>query len=158
MQAAEVYQAAAREATGVESLELERKAGYQFCIGGSVRTGRAVLEGNLARDRGIRSPRSRPPRHQSLLIDRARLRWMEWTGQVTPAARALAPTGGTLERLNLLWATAASLYDVDTPVAGALQARHLVEAIRAREPNHVAAALALQAAFASVESGRTSGG
>jgi serine/threonine protein kinase len=156
IQAATVYQEAARDAQGAVAVGLERTAAYQFCIGGAMRQGRAVLEADLA-GIGVRVPRTARAAITSLLANRLRMRWMEWTGRLRPAASAAEPSPDTLERLDLLWAGAAALYDIDLPVGAALQSRHLVEAIRAREPGRIAAALALQASFEAQEKGSRAG-
>lgn len=143
VQAAEVYQTAAREASGADALELERKAGYQFCIGGDVQQGRAVLEANLKRA-GITLPATARGAILPLVINRARVRWLELTGRLKPVAHEPRVPRDELERLDLMWAVAASLADVDVIAAASLQSRHLVEAIKAQEPARIAAALALQ--------------
>ena len=155
-QAAEVYQAAAQEASGADALELERKAGYQFCIGGQMEKGRFVLAANLRRV-GITLPNTARRAILPLILNRARLRWLEWTGRLRPSGNAPAASREALERLDLIWAAAAALSDVDTVVAASLQARHLIEAIKVQEPGRIASALAMQANSISLEGVRARG-
>ncbi len=140
--AAEVYRAAAKEASGADALELGRKAGYQLCIGGSIEAGRKLLEGNLKRV-GVELPRSARRAIPSLLWNQLRLRWLERRGHLRHRATPVPPDRDALERLDVIWAAAAALADVDVMVAASLQARHLIEALRVQEPNRLAAGLAM---------------
>lgn len=150
LKAAEAYRDAAAQASGADALELERKAGYQLCIGGSIAEGRALLEANLKR-LGVDLPRSPRRAIPSLLWRRFQLRWRERRGGLRVGPPAEAPSRDALERLDLIWAAAASLSDVDVMVAASLQAGHLLEALRVGEPNRLAAALALYARSVALE-------
>ena len=142
--AAETYQQAAALAPADEALELERKAGYQYCISGHLDEGRAVLARCMARV-GLRLPRSTRAALLPLAVRSARLWVLERLGRLRRLPLARQPSAQALTRIDIVWAAAAALSDVDVVLGAALKAQHLLMARELGEPGRLAESLALQA-------------
>ena len=142
--AAEAYQEAVAIAPADEALELERKAGYQYCISGHLDEGRAVLAHCMTRV-GLRLPGSTRAALLPLALRSAQLWVLERLGRLrrVPPSRPVSPQA--LTRLDIVWAAAAALSDVDIVLGAALKAQHLLLARTLGEPGRLARSLALQA-------------
>jgi eukaryotic-like serine/threonine-protein kinase len=142
--AAETYQHAATLAPADEALELERKAGYQYCISGHLDEGRAVLARCMTRV-GLRLPRSTRAALLPLAVRSARLWALERLGLLRRLSPQREVSAQALTRIDIVWAAAAALSDVDVVLGAALKAQHLLMARTLGEPGRLACSLALQA-------------
>jgi tetratricopeptide (TPR) repeat protein len=142
--AAETYQQAAALAPADDALELERKAGYQYCISGHIDEGRAVLAHCMARV-GLRLPNSTRAALLPLAMRSAWLWVLERLGRLRRLPPARTPSAQALTRIDIVWAAAAALSDVDVVLGAALKAQHLLMARQLGEPGRLAQSLALQA-------------
>ncbi|HTM22184.1 MAG TPA: hypothetical protein VL172_16805, partial [Kofleriaceae bacterium] len=142
-EAAAAYLEAARATSPVEGIEYRRMAAEHLLHVGHVDEGLELLE-QVARQVGLRIPRSRPGSLAVMLWHRARLRLRRLRYRVREAAE-IAPT--KLRRLDVCWSAAIGLAMVD-PVSGVdFQTRHLLLCLRAGEPYRLARALALEIAY-----------
>jgi len=149
-EAALVYRAAARETSGLEALELDRRAAELLLLAGRGDEGLAVLEGVLAAA-GLTFPRSAWRAIAALLLGRARVR-LRGLGFAERAEKDLSPE--TLFRIDLAWSVAIGLGMLDTLRGAVFQARHLLLALDAGEPYRVARALGLEAVYRSTNGWR----
>ncbi len=90
--AAETYQQAAALAPADDALELERKAGYQYCISGHIDEGRAVLAHCMTRV-GLRLPPSTRAALLPLALRSARLWVLERLGRLRRLPRSARGVG-----------------------------------------------------------------
>ncbi len=141
-EAAEQYLAAAEGAGRRESIDLERKAAFQYCMSGHLDEGQAVLRGVLRRV-GMALPRTRLGGLASLVLHRLRLRLRGLGYRERPAASVPDPL---LAKIDVSWSVAAGLATKDPIVAPAFQSRNLLLALRAGEPLRLVRALAWEAA------------
>jgi serine/threonine protein kinase len=126
-EAGRAYIAAAEKAPATERSGLQRAASAQLLAAGRIEEGgmmlRQVLEGA-----GVETPRSPLATALSLVAYKARLRWLgvHFTArppsEIPPAAQA---------RIDAMHVAALGLASVDSVLATCMQARQLVEAIRA---------------------------
>lgn len=141
-EAAQAYEQACAGAAIHERLELERLAGYHYCVSGHIDEGRRAFSAVLAHF-GQKLPPTRRRALASLLVRRLRLLVRGLTfvereaGSVPPAV---------LERVDMAWSVATGITIFD-PIRGAdFQTQGLLLALRAGEPYRVARALAWEAA------------
>ncbi len=150
IEAAREYHGAAADAGPAEQLELERRAAYQFCIGGHVDEGREAFRTVLGRV-GM----SFPGRPLWALASLLRGRFMLTLRGIRPAERkASQATPAELLRIDICWSAAIGLTMVDTIRGADFETRNLLLALKAGEPYRIARALAFDAAHVAT-AGRT---
>ena len=146
-EAAEEYRAARADLAETAALELERLAGYQYCISGHVEEGRLALREALRR---VGMTMYATPREAlwPLLRDRAllRIRGMRFRARDSASLSPIA-----LARIDALWSAATGLSQIDLVTAAAFQAQNLLLSLRAGEPSRAARALALEAISCALE-------
>jgi hypothetical protein len=125
-------------------LETRRKAGYQYCISGHLDEGRAVLADCMKRV-GLSLPPTTRAALAPLAIRLGRLWLLERIGRLRRMPRGGEPSAEELTRIDIVWAAAAALSDVDLVLGAALKAQHLLMALKLGEPGRLARSLALQA-------------
>jgi hypothetical protein len=140
------YQQAAVGADSPQLIELQRLAGYQYCVSGHIDEGRQAFATVLAHF-NMKLPRTRREALLSLLLRRLQLRlrglrFRERSAADVPAAE--------LEQVDILWSVATGMTIID-PIRGAeFQTLDLILALRAGEPYRVARALAWEAAHVAM--------
>jgi eukaryotic-like serine/threonine-protein kinase len=149
-EAAEEYRAAREGADEATALELERLAGYQYCISGHVEEGRLALGEALVRV-GETMPATPRQAIWPLVRDRARLRLRGTIASERDPAR-VSPLA--MARIDAVWSVATGLSQIDLVTAAAFQARNLLLSLRAGEPYRVVRALALEAISCALEGTR----
>jgi len=149
-EAGEEYRAAREGADQATALELERLAGYQYCISGHVAEGRLALQEALVRV-GETMPATPRQAIWPLVRDRALLRLRSMTPRDRDTAR-VSPL--SLARIDAVWSVATGLSQIDLVTAAAFQARNLLLSLRAGEPYRVVRALALEAISCALEGTR----
>jgi hypothetical protein len=140
------YQRAAAGADANAVVDLQCKAGYQYCVSGHIDEGREAFAIVLAHF-GKRLPRTRRQALLSLIARRLqlRLRGMHFR----PVREADVPPQ-ELERVDIFWSLAAAMTIAD-PIRGAdFQTHDLILALRVGEPYRIARALAWEAAHISM--------
>ncbi|WZP00639.1 protein kinase [Isosphaeraceae bacterium EP7] len=140
--AARGYLAACDGLTVAQSLEFRRKAAMQFLISGHIEQGLKELRDVLA-DIGMALPRTPRRALASLLLRRAMLR-IRGLNFRPRDANQIAP--GQLTRIDVCWSAGIGLSNVDWIRGADFQARGLLLALRAGEPDRIARALAVEAA------------
>src|SRR5687768_2243964 len=140
---AEHYLEAARNIDQSRALDLQRKAAEQLLMGGHIEEGLQVIQTVLSAV-GFKLAAGPKLALLSLLIRRLhlRLRGIEFVKRDVseiPKEQIL--------RIDICWAVAAGLGNVDTIRAADFQTRHLLLALRAGELYRVARALNLEAGF-----------
>jgi hypothetical protein len=146
--------AAAEFSEGAEKTDLLRLAATQLCIAGRVDEGRAIFR-NAMRRAGLSLPNAGMGILPSLLFRRARVELSN-----LEAARHAdgAGTSRQRSRIDMLWSASTSLSGVDHVGVASLQAKALLIALRAREPQRLARCLSWEAvlrASAGVTNERT---
>jgi serine/threonine protein kinase/tetratricopeptide (TPR) repeat protein len=144
-EAAREYLAAATGAGAADALELRKRAAQQLLFCGDLDDGFRMLREVLAAV-GL-PPASTPGRALlGLLVRRlrVRLRGLRFRERAVGEVPAEA-----LRRIDVAWAGAVGLEDIDPVASVDLQGRHLLLALRAGEPYRVARALALEAVIAA---------
>ena len=146
-EAAREYQAAREGAADTDVLDLQRRAGYQYCISGHVQEGRLALRDALRRVGMTMSP---TPRRAlwPLLRDRVLLR-LRGTSFRDRDAATVSPN--SLAVIDAVWSAGTGLAQIDVITAAAFQARNLLLSLRAGEPYRVSRALALEAMSSALE-------
>jgi hypothetical protein len=144
-EAAREYLTAATGAGTRDALELRKRAAQQQLLSGDVDDGLRNLREVLAAV-GVRTATSPGRALLGLLLRRLRL-WLRGLRFRERAAGQAA--AADLQRLDVTWAGALALTDIDPITSADLQARHLLLALRTGEPYRVARALALEAIFAA---------
>ena len=140
--AAEQYLTAAQGAGRRESIDLERKAAFQYCMSGHIDEGQAVLRGVLRRV-GMALPRTRVGGLVSLVLHGLLLQLRGLKYRERPPAEV---PDALLAKIDVSWSVAAGLATKDPIVAPAFQSRNLLLALRAGEPLRLVRALAWEAA------------
>ena len=137
-EAADAYQTAAEEVEGLERLQLQRDAAYQYLITGHFDKGRAGFE-NVLKAVGMKLQRSPRQALVSLLFRRGwlRLRGLRFRERKTEGIPALH-----LARLDTCWSLAIGLSVIDVIRGADFQVRGLLKSFRAGDPERVARALA----------------
>src|SRR5262249_16803690 len=142
-EAAENYLEAARNIDQSRALDLQRRAAEQLLMGGHIEEGLKVLQTVLG---AVGYKLATGPKRAllSLLIRRLHLRlrgikFVKRDLSEIPKEQIL--------RIDICWAVAAGLGNVDPIRAADFQTRHLLLALRAGEPYRVARALDLEAGF-----------
>ncbi len=139
---------------GSEKTDLLRLAATQLCIAGRVDEGRAIFRDAMRRA-GLSLPNAGMGILPSLLFRRARVELSN-----LEAARDANGSGSStqLSRIDMLWSASTSLSGVDHVGVASLQAKALLIALRAREPQRLARCLSWEAvlrASAGVTNERT---
>jgi eukaryotic-like serine/threonine-protein kinase len=144
-EAAEAYLAAAHGANDGDAVEWRRCAAEQFLRGGYADDGMIVLRSVLDAF-GLKLPRSRPDALARLLMTRLwiRLRGIGYTPRTESELSVQERT-----RIDACWSVTFCLGFVDLVMAGYLQARHMLWALKAGEPYRIALALAAETAYSS---------
>jgi len=148
--AASAYLAATDGAERGESLELRRRAVEQLLRGGHLDDG--IREaGALLRAVGMRLPKS----SRSALISVALRRvWLKLRGLGFKEHKTEEVDRDVLRRIDICWSLSSGLSLVDPMLGTAFQMRHLLQALRAGEPHHVALALSLEVSFHAMAGGK----
>jgi eukaryotic-like serine/threonine-protein kinase len=147
-EAAREYKAAREGASEpAAALELQRLAGYQYCISGHVQEGRLALREAL---RMVGVTMSATPRRAlwPLLRDRTLLRLRGTRFDDRARTRR---SKSELARIDAVWSAATGLAQIDLITAASFQAHNLLLSLRAGEPYRVARALALEAMSSALE-------
>jgi serine/threonine protein kinase len=136
-----LYEAALPAAEASEALDLRRRAAEQALRVGQIEKGLALLE-NMLTPAGLWLPRHRWLAALLLLAYRAwlRIRGFGFRGRYDYDPDAL-------RRVDIGWALATGLSNVDAVRGAYMQARTLLLALAAGEPSRIARALALEGAF-----------
>ena len=140
------YQRATAGGTPGEAIELQRNAGYQYCVSGHIDEGRKAFGAVLAH-LGTRLPRSRRRALASLVWRRfqLRLRGLRFRERAEESVPRVE-----LDRVDIFWSVASGMTIAD-PIRGAdFQTLDLLLALRAGEPYRIARALAWDAAHLSM--------
>ena len=142
-EAAEHYLEAARSLDENRALDLQRRAAEQLLTGGHIEEGLAVIQ-NVLNAVGFKLADGPKRALISLLTRRLHLRFRG----INFVRRAISqiPKEDIL-RIDICWAVATGLGNVDTIRAADFQTRHLLLALRAGELYRVARALSLEAGF-----------
>jgi hypothetical protein len=148
--AAQAYLEAAQSAPG-EALEYQRRAAEQLLIGGHLDAGLAVIR-TVLRSVGLKLAATQRRALVSLLWWRAALRLRGLGFRERPAAEIPARD---LTRIDTCWAVGMGLGLIDPIRAADFQARHLLLALQAGEPDRIARGLALEAGFTSTRGKRS---
>ncbi len=148
-------QAAVATSADAVALDMRRRAAEQLLISGHISQGLELISTVLGA-LGMKLPRTPRGALSSLVLRRALLR-VRGAGFREREASAVAAT--ELMRVDLCFAIATGLANVDTIRGADFQTRHLLVALRAGEPTRVARALAIEGGFASTmsEGGRRRG-
>jgi tetratricopeptide (TPR) repeat protein len=147
--AAEAYLEAAGMARPDKVLHLRRRAAEQLLRSGLIDEGVEQL-GTVLSAVGMTMPSTPRRALASLLVRRAQVR-LRGIGFRERREAELAPD--VLERVDLCWSVAAALGVVDNIRGADFQARGLLLALEAGEPDRVARALAVEACFAGTAGG-----
>ncbi len=148
--AAEAYARAAFLASPSEALELRRLAAEQFLIGGRIEEGLGMLR-SVLKAAHLSLPSTNRRALLSLLSHRVLLR-LRGLRFVERSPEAIPRT--ELSRIDVCRTVAEGLAHLDTIRAADFQTRHLLLSLKAGEPDRIARALALEAAFAALGGGR----
>ena len=148
-EAARAYLDASRDVSATEALELRRCAALQFLISGHVDAGLDTLRIVLA-SVGMGLPNTPRQALLSLLPRRMHLRLRGLRFHTRDASQVPVKE---LNQIDMCWSAVAGLSMID-PIFGALfQARHLLMALRAGEPDRLARAFAVEAMHVSMAGG-----
>jgi hypothetical protein len=126
-EAGRAYIAAAEKATGAERVAHERAAAAQLLAAGRIDEGGAMLRRVLSSS-GIETPKSPLTTVLALLAYKARLKLTGLRFTERPAAEITEAEGARIDALHV---AALGLASVDIVLATCMQARQLVEALRA---------------------------
>jgi serine/threonine protein kinase len=143
-EAAEAFLEAGRASDGEVALDFSRRAASELLRSGRIDQGLDAIGGILA-SLGIRLPESPRRALASLGLCRARLRLR----LALPLRKKSHPSGEALRRVDACFAVACALATVDTVRAAELQARSLLLALDAGEPQRLSRLLAFEAGFAA---------
>jgi len=148
--AAAAYLAATEGAERGNSLDLRRKAVEQLLRGGHLDEG--IREaGALLGEVGIKLPKS----SRSALVSVALRRiWLKLRGLRFKECKSEEVDPEVLRRIEICWSMSSGLSLVDPMLGTSFQMRHLLQALRAGEPHHVALALGLEVSFHAVAGGQ----
>jgi serine/threonine protein kinase len=150
-EAARQYLEAASAAGADEALDLRRRAALQFLTSGHVDDGLAALRTVLG-EVGLRPPRTPRESLWSLLFRRLQLRLRGLHFRPRDAGQLAAEE---VRRIEVCWTAGVGLSMVDTVQGAYFHTRGLLLALQAGGPDHLARALALEAAHVSIGGGRT---
>ncbi len=128
--------------------DLLRLAATQLCISGRVDEGRAIFRDAMRRA-GLALPNAGMGILPSLLLRRARVEFSNLEAARSANAKG---TPQQLARIDMLWSVSTSLSGVDHVGVASLQAKALLLALHAREPQRLARCLSWEAVL------RASGG
>ena len=143
---AAAYLVAARDVGRLQALRYRGQAGQQLLRAGHVDEGVATIEDVLA-EVGIRMPRSRWRAVLTLLMHRLRIR----LGRLRFVPRSADQvTPEQLTMMDVCWTASVAIGMSDTMAGAVFQARHLIEALRTGEVNHVSHALAIEGVYRSL--------
>ena len=144
--AGQEYQLASKSAEPHDIIELQRNAGYQFCVSGHIDEGREAF-GVVLAHLGMKLPRTRRQALLSLLWRRFRLRLRGMRVRERPEHTV---SREVLDRVDIFWSVASGMTIAD-PIRGAdFQTHDLILALEAGEPYRIARALAWEAAHISM--------
>jgi serine/threonine protein kinase len=143
-------EAAAREASATQALRYRRAAAEWLLIGGHNDRGLEVTR-ELLREVGLRMPSSSRRVLLSLLLRRLQIR-LRGLGYTLRDAQRVSEI--EVLRMDICWTCAIGLTMTDYIVAAYFQARYMLLALDAGEPQRVARALAFEVGFVSARGGR----
>jgi len=144
--AAEAYRLAAEDAPRTTSLRYRGRACEELLRSGHVSEGVASMRDVLT-EVGLTVPRSRIGSLLSIAWLRARIRLRGLGYRERDASQI---TLEALTRIDVCWAASMALGMSDHMLGTALQARHLLGAMRTGDRDHITRALALEAVFTSL--------
>lgn len=148
---ARAYRAAADSSERAVALRYRGRACEELLRSGHVSEGVASMRDVLA-EVGLTLPRGRTNLLLTLAWLRARIRLRGLGYRERDASQI---TLEDLTRIEVCWAAGMALGMSDHMMGTALQARHLLHAMRTGERHHVTRALALEAVFSSLGGGKT---
>ena len=149
--AARAYRAAAQDAQRAGALRYRGRACEELLRSGHVSDGVTSMREVLT-EVGLELPRGRTRSLLSVAWLRARIR-MRGLGYRERDASEI--TLQDLTRIEVCWAAGMALGMSDHMLGTALQARHLLDAMRSGHRDHVTRALALEAVFSSLGGGKS---
>jgi hypothetical protein len=150
-EAAKEYLAAAEGAAAAEALDLRRLGAFQLLISGHIEQGLAELR-TVLEAVGLSLPATPRRAFWSLVWLRFRL-W--WRGLRFRERAEREVSADEIRRIDLCWAGSAGLSITDTILGAVFQARSLLLALDAGEPNRIARALAMEAGHLATAGDRT---
>jgi eukaryotic-like serine/threonine-protein kinase len=150
VEATRAYLAAAESVSGVEALELRRRATEQLLHSGHIEEGMVMLRVVL-KTIGMKLAET-PQRVLISLLTRRAMIWLRGLRYSERNESELSPE--TLIRIDTCWSVALGLGIVDSARGADFQARHLLLALKAGEPFRIARALSLEAGYSSASGKR----
>ena len=147
------YLLAAAQTSGIQALELRRRAAAQYVTSGHLDEGLHVLDSVLQASGRRLAPTSRQAMI-SLLWRRFRVNLRGLNFRECPESEIAA---ADLLRIDAFWVVAHSLGFIDTLRAADFQASHLLYALRAGEKYRIVRALAVEAGYHALAGGQRRG-
>jgi tetratricopeptide (TPR) repeat protein len=138
---ANAYLKAAESSPQSAAFDLQRRAADQLMRSGHIDQALELFE-RLAAKVGVRVPSSPAEAIRRIALARLRTRIRLLFG--IPRPRTDHPSADVLTRLELLRSAGMALVIADPVLAAYFQTRHIIEALRVREPMHLCIALALE--------------
>lgn len=149
-EAAARYLDAAGSATGLEQLDLMRRAGLQLLIGGQVEAGLSALSEVLDR-LGVRLPKTGAGVMATQAYAHVQLRSKGLSFEPRPETEC---SKEDLLRVDTLHTVSSGIGFIDPAFGTEVQTRHLLAALKLGEPIRAARAIALSAGYAGAEGGK----
>ena len=143
-ESAAAYLAARQSETGIESVELTRRAAAQLLYSGHINDGISALR-HVLRNLNLPFPASGIRAVLPLLVNRGRIRWR--SGNAVRHSAATSPAALDLIRVDACWSATQGFGMVDPIRAAYYQSLHYRLAIKAGEPSRIVQALAGEASY-----------
>ncbi|HEY7512125.1 MAG TPA: hypothetical protein VIG50_17825, partial [Vicinamibacteria bacterium] len=150
-EAAQAYLSAALAAGPVLSVELHRRAAWQFYVSGHMEDGARVLRGVLDK-LGLQMPATAQAALLWLLVRRLRIRLRGLAFQEKHESEVRSQD---LLRIDTCWAVGVGVATLDMVRGADFQARHLLLALRAGEPYRIARALAIEGCYVAMRGNKS---